>query len=125
MMKVLAVMVGCACGGALRFWLTSWLSRGGGLPVGTLAVNGLGCFLIGLIFTILTERFDSLPEYAYLLLITGFLGGLTTFSSFGNETVLLWRAHQYGLALLYVLLSNAGGLAAVWLGSVTARFLNG
>ncbi|MFT5423973.1 MAG: CrcB protein [Phycisphaerales bacterium] len=82
------------------------------LPLATLLVNITGCFLIGLAIPSLTER-DDLRH----LLIVGLLGGFTTFSAFGHETVALHHAHHNALAVLYVLLSVFLGAAAVLLGN--------
>lgn len=82
-------------------------------PVGILACNVLGCFLIGCVFGHFAQRN---PDWVFPLLVTGFLGGFTTFSTFGRDT---WEALAEGLpllAFLNILLSVALGLAAVWAG---------
>lgn len=80
------------------------------LPYGTLAVNLIGCFGIGVAARVIQD------EMMRLALITGFLGGFTTFSAFGLETLTLMRAGAFGTAIAYVTASNIGGLAAAWAG---------
>ena len=119
--KVLVVMLGCAFGGAFRFLITSYVNKLGHFPYGTLSVNLIGCFLIGIISTVLTEYCKGASPYISLLLTVGFLGGLTTFSSFGNETVLLLRTGDITAAFLNVALNTLGGLLAVWLGIILVK----
>lgn len=124
MTKILVVMLGCAFGGALRFLVTTYVNKLGHFPYGTLTVNLIGCFLIGIISTLLTERFTGVFPYLSLLLTVGFLGGFTTFSSFGNETILLLKMGLILQAMLNVILNTLGGLLAVWLGIMLVRIFN-
>lgn len=80
------------------------------IPASTLAVNLAGCFLIGLLSRLVTH------DTARVLLLTGFLGGFTTFSAFGLEAVELFRNGRAEHAVIYVMVSNVGGLAAAWAG---------
>lgn len=123
MAKILVVMIGCAFGGAFRFLITTYVNKLGHFPYGTLTVNLIGCFLIGIISTLLTERFTGVSPYLSLLLTVGFLGGLTTFSSFGNETMLLLKTGLVMQAMLNVALNTLGGLLAVWLGIMLVRII--
>ena len=123
MAKILAVMIGCAFGGAFRFLITTYVNKLGHFPYGTLTVNLIGCFLIGIISTLLTERFTGVSPYLSLLLTVGFLGGLTTFSSFGNETMLMLKTGLVMQAMLNVVLNTLGGLLAVWLGIMLVRII--
>lgn len=99
-----------AVGAAFLATSTSWR-----FPVGTLLVNVSGCLLIGL-FAAFAEQMPGLNGPARLLLVTGVLGGYTTFSAFGLETVLMLRRGDAMLATGYVAASIVFGLAAVWLG---------
>jgi CrcB protein len=99
--------------GAISRYLLSLLIQNKFLstfPYGTLGVNILGCFLIGIVYA-LSDRGNVAQEWR-LFLATGVLGGFTTFSSFSNETVGMLRDSQYGNALLYVGLSLFIGLLA-------------
>lgn len=123
--EVLVVMVGCAFGGASRFLVSTAMSRYAAVfPYGTLIVNLVGCLLIGFISTLLAERYMSASPYVRLLLTVGFLGGLTTFSSFGYETLSLLRVNNIFGALANVGINVCGGLFLAWLGMVCARLLS-
>ena len=89
-------------------------------PYGTLSVNIIGCFLIGIIYA-LSDRGNISVEWR-LFLATGILGGFTTFSSFSNETVSMLRDAQYGYALLYVSCSVFIGLLATFCGVFLIKF---
>lgn len=121
MHRYVAIMAGAALGGAARYWMVSTLTAriGGRFPWGTFAVNVLGCFLIGVIATFLAER--SAAAAWSLFLVTGILGGYTTFSAFGLETVQLTRQGEHVLALANAVGSVVAGYAAVWLGALLAR----
>lgn len=93
---------------------------GGRFPIGTMAINVSGSFLIGLLMTLLTERVDMHPNWR-LALVTGFLGGYTTFSTFEWETLSAVRDGGRWIAAANVLGSVVFGYMAVWLGAVLAR----
>ena len=93
---------------------------GGRFPLGTLFVNVTGSFLIGLLMTLLTEHWQLGPNWR-LLLVVGFLGGYTTFSSFEWETFQAIRAADYWTGLANIVVSNILGYVAVWIGAVLAR----
>lgn len=122
MKQVLAVAAGGALGSALRFWMSTWVHgiAGRGFPYGTLTVNVLGSFLMGLLCVLLIDKFNVSLEWRAALL-TGVLGGFTTFSSFSMETLTLFEMGEPFKASLYILLSIAVCLAATWLGVVVAR----
>ena len=84
-------------------------------PFATFAVNVLGCVVVGLLAG-MAERYDLFGPQARLLLFTGLLGGFTTFSAFGLETVYLLRRGEFAIATLYAGGSVVLGIAAVWLG---------
>jgi len=116
-MKVLAlVALGGGFGSVCRYLLSTWLTRGtGGFPFGTLAVNLIGCLLIGL-FAGLAARHAWLNGEARLLLVVGVLGGFTTFSAFGLDSLHLMRRGDHLMALGYVGSSVLLGFGAVWSG---------
>lgn len=106
----------------LRFGLGSYIGArvGARFPYGTLVINVTGSFLIGLVFAVLTAKTQFSPNWRYLIPI-GFIGGYTTFSSFEFETLRTIQDGQFGLGVVYVLLSVIIGFAAVWGGVVAGR----
>lgn len=109
-------------GAASRYWLDGLVSRAtsGSFPWGTLVVNISGCFLIGLLTTVLTERI--LPHPALRIAITvGFIGAYTTFSTFSYETLRQIQDGAVGLAVVNVLASVVIGISAAWLGFMMGR----
>ena len=122
MIHVLAICIG-ACIGALSRWaLGLWLSAPGALPWGTLAANLLGGYLIG-IFVALFQAMPELDPVWRLAIITGFLGALTTFSSFSAEVVAMLQQQRYLLALGTVALHLCGSLLMTVLGLQSAALL--
>lgn len=123
MAKLLAVGLGGFLGALARWGLASLAHRllGPRFPHGTLAVNLLGCFLIGVVWTLIDERELFTPNVRLFLTI-GFLGSLTTFSTFGHETIELMRTDQLKLALFNVALNVLLGFGAVLLGRFCVRF---
>ncbi len=119
--KVSIVMLGGGLGAASRYGIGLLTAKAWGaqFPWGTLTVNLIGCFLIGLIFA-LADRVRLLTPDMRLLLITGYLGALTTFSSFSLETINAARAGLTFQPLVNILVNNLGGLgltlAGLWLG---------
>lgn len=118
-----AVGVGAALGAWLRWWLGLLLNAVyPAIPMGTLAANLLGGYFVGLALAWFAQHPGLAPEWR-LLLVTGFLGGLTTFSTFSAEVfTLLTRAH-YGLALTTIGLHLVGSLAMTALGVLTIKLL--
>jgi CrcB protein len=118
-MKALAwVAVGGALGAVARYAVSGAVTRavpGGGFPWGTFVVNVSGCLLIG-VAVALVERLSSYGLPVRLFLVTGILGGFTTFSAFGVETLFLLKRGQTAIALAYAFGSLAAGVAAVALG---------
>ena len=105
----------------LGLWLNPLLPA---LPLGTLAANLIGGYLIGLALAWFTLAQSVSPE-ARLLIVTGFLGGLTTFSTFSAEAVTLLQRQQYGWALAHMVSHLAGSLGATVLGMWTLRLVRG
>ncbi|WP_096697458.1 fluoride efflux transporter CrcB [Polaromonas sp. AER18D-145] len=119
---VFAICIGASVGALARWGLALWLTPGGLIPWGTLAANLIGGYLIGICLAI----FQSLPQLDpvwRLMLVTGFLGGLTTFSSFSAEVVTFLLEERYGLALGTAALHVLGSLLMTVLGIKTALFL--
>lgn len=112
------VALGGAIGSVLRFKTVGAVMQQlviGVFPIGTFVVNLLGCFLIGILAGV-GERFSWLTDDVRLLLITGVLGGFTTFSAFGLETFNLFRRGEILTAAAYVTLSTLLGLLCVGIG---------
>ncbi|MDI1340725.1 fluoride efflux transporter CrcB [Polaromonas sp.] len=122
MHAVLAICLGASAGALARWGLALWLTPGGLLPWGTLAANLIGGYLIGVCIAV----FQSLPQLDpvwRLMLVTGFLGGLTTFSSFSAEVVTFLMEERYGLALGTAALHVLGSLLMTVIGIKSALFL--
>ncbi|MGD8177340.1 fluoride efflux transporter CrcB [Marinimicrobium sp. ARAG 43.8] len=113
-MQWLAVAIGGALGAMGRLGLTEWLFPvfGARFPLGTLMANWLGCFLAGIVFVLIVDKGVLPPEYRPFL-ITGFMGALTTFSTFSLDALLLWQNGSPVTAVAYSLLTLAGCLIAV------------
>lgn len=126
MQAAFLIFLGGGVGSVLR-WLTGLGAArlfGAGFPLGTLAVNLLGCFVMGLFARLLLPA-DAGGGEARLMLMTGVLGGYTTFSAFALDSASLWMRDASGLALLYIGLTLVGSLGAValglWLGAGWTR----
>jgi fluoride exporter len=112
------VALGGAIGATLRFGVTTATARAftGSFPIGTLAVNVAGSLVMGLLFVLLTTRTHLHP-----FLLTGILGGFTTFSAFSLDAVTLWERGQANEAALYVAASVILSIAALIAGAAIAR----
>ena len=118
MSGILLVGLGSFIGGVLRYGLSGLVYRslsGPWFPYGTLAVNVLGSFAIGFLAGS-AGKWMSLSADARLFLLTGILGGFTTFSAFALETFVLTQEGRHGAAVIHVAMQLLIGLAAVWLG---------
>ncbi|MBK1704098.1 fluoride efflux transporter CrcB [Halochromatium glycolicum] len=124
MLQILAIAGGGALGAVARFGLSNgvyrWLGRD--FPWGTLTVNALGSFMMGLLFVLLLERGPLAPELRAAVIV-GFLGAFTTFSTFSLETLVLVEQGELLRALLNILASVLICLLACWGGIVIARLL--
>ncbi|MBI1336403.1 MAG: fluoride efflux transporter CrcB [Phycisphaera sp.] len=133
MWKLLLIGIGGATGSLLRYSVSGWMQRigerlgDGSFPLGTLTVNVVGCFLIAVLNVALIGPWMVREEYRIGLLV-GVLGGFTTFSSFGWETLSLVNNGQWAYAVTNIVLNNLLGLAAalagyrlamVWFGTVS------
>ena len=121
-MLYLVVFVGAGIGGALRHAVNVGAARlfGYGFPSGTLIVNVLGSFLIGLLAGWFAFR-PGIPQDVRLFLTTGILGGFTTFSAFSFDAALLIERNAYALATAYVVGSVAASVGALFLGLALFR----
>ncbi|HEX2866737.1 MAG TPA: fluoride efflux transporter CrcB [Ignavibacteriales bacterium] len=124
MKYALIVFLGGGIGAVTRYWLSGYIYRltGASFPYGTLVVNVLGCLLIGFLMTFFAERFIITPELRLLLTI-GFLGGLTTFSTFSYETIALLEEGNFLYGFGNVIVSVVVCLASTWLGAAIGKFL--
>ncbi|MES2975985.1 MAG: fluoride efflux transporter CrcB [Pseudomonadota bacterium] len=115
MLSAIAICIGASLGALARWGLGLWLTPGGVIPWGTLAANLIGGYFIGVAIAL----FQAMPEIDpvwRLAIITGFLGGLTTFSSFSAEVVLMLQQDRFALALGTALLHVAGSLVLTYVG---------
>ncbi len=115
LLPILAICIGASVGALARWGLALWFGAGGLMPWGTLAANLIGGYLIG----VAIAAFQLLPDLDpvwRLALVTGFLGGLTTFSSFSAEVVTMLLEGRAGVALLTASAHLGGSLLATWLG---------
>ena len=123
-MEYIWVGIGGFLGANARYIVSAQVAQrhGVGFPYGTGLINLTGAFLIGAIFTILTDRVVADPLWRQFIVV-GFLGGYTTFSSYTFEAVALVQDGRWEAALVYVVGSNVLGLLACFLGIVIARAL--
>jgi CrcB protein len=123
--KALYVGIGGFIGSVLRYWVSGavqQVANNPAFPLGTLAVNLFGCLVIGFLSQLADMRGVFTPE-ARLFVFVGILGGFTTFSTFGNETMNFLRDGQSLPALLNVGIHIFAGLAAIWLGRSLAYWI--
>lgn len=120
---LLFVALGGATGAVARYGLSRWVHSlwQGGWPLGTLLVNLSGCAAIGVVF-VLVERSALHPDWRGVLMV-GFLGAFTTYSTFSLEALQLWQAGQGGHALGYMLVTTVGCVLAAAAGMQCARAL--
>jgi CrcB protein len=120
--SVFAICLGASAGALARWGLGLWLNPGGLIPWGTLAANLLGGYLVG----VCVATFQSMPQMDpvwRLLLVTGFLGALTTFSTFSAEVVAMLQHERYAMALGTAVLHLFGSLLLTIAGIKSALFL--
>jgi len=122
MANIIIIGIGGFLGAISRYGVALWIGQrwGRGFPLGTFVINVSGSFLIGLLMSLLTERFMVNPQWR-LLLVVGFLGAYTTFSTFEYETGTLLKDSEWLIAGLNVVLSVFAGFVALKLGEVIAK----
>ncbi len=121
-LRLCSIGLGGFIGAILRYLVSGWVQdRSGSIafPFGTLSVNLIGCFVIGLLtFLVETRSFFGVETRTFILI--GLLGSFTTFSTFGNETLVLIRGGRMDMAALYAGVHVIVGVAMVWLGRLAA-----
>ncbi len=124
MEKFWLVALGGSIGSCMRYLISLWSAEyvGAGFPYGTLLVNVIGSFIIGVFMAAATEKFIMNPNLRFLVVI-GFCGGLTTFSSFSYETMKLWEGSEFHYAMINILANMVLSFMAVWLGMAAVRAL--
>lgn len=117
LINIILVGVGSMFGGISRYLLSEYIRQTfpGTFPVGTILVNTLGCFLIGLLSGLLATPFSLSPAHR-LLFAVGFCGSFTTFSTFAMENLLLLNSKEFAFCALNIVLSLLFGLLATWWG---------
>jgi CrcB protein len=120
--RFLVVLFGGGLGAVARFYIGSAVMTryAGRFPLGTFLINVSGSFFIGLLMTLLTARVTVHPNWR-LFLVTGILGGYTTFSSFEYECYIAARSGTPLIGLLYIVSSVGFGYLAVWLGALVMK----
>ena len=125
MNTIFFIFIGAGIGGVLRYGVSTEIYNllNKNFPYGTLVVNVSGSLLMGFLFVLILERFQSIAPQLRALLLIGFLGGYTTFSSFSIETINLIENGNWLSAAVNVLLSTTLCLIAAWIGIILGRHL--
>ena len=125
MIKLLLIGFAGFVGTVSRYWLSDAVARkyGETFPFGTLVVNLVGCFLIGLLFYVVQERY-LVSHNVRAVIFIGLLGGFTTFSALGLQTFTLLQNNQVALATVNIAASNVLGLLLVWAGYTLAKVIS-
>lgn len=121
MLPVIAICIGASVGALSRWGLALWLSPGGVIPWGTLAANLIGGYLVGVCIATF-EAMPNLDPVWRLMLVTGFLGGLTTFSTFSAEVAIYLTEERYGLAIGTAVVHVLGSLLLTIAGLKSTMF---
>lgn len=120
----LVIAFGGAIGAMSRYWLSTFTEKynPGVFPLGTFVVNLVGSLLIGIVFVVVSEKLQLEPQLRPLVMI-GFLGAFTTFSTFSMDALLLMQQGYYGTAAGYIVFSVISCLFAAWLGMAVTRLV--
>lgn len=125
MLNTFLIFLGAGLGGIFRYWISNgahWV-LGRQFPYGTLAVNASGSFLMGLCFVLVFDRFSDISPHLRSIVLIGFLGGYTTFSSFSLETFNLFENGAWLTAMVNILMNVVVCILLTWLGIVGGRQL--
>lgn len=124
MLNIVLVAIGGAIGSVARYLVGVWGVKlaGPNFPWGTITVNVVGAFLIGLMVEMVARRFDASSEVR-VFIVTGIIGGFTTWSSFTLDAVVLFERGDLGLAAVYMLASLVVSFAAIFAGLALGRAL--
>lgn len=123
---VIAIAIGAIFGASSRYYVTDFCQRAIGkkFPYGTFIINFTGCLLIGFFFT-LFPGIPGFPPEIDLMVRTGFLGSYTTFSTYGYDTLTLWRNNKQGSTIFYWLGSAVLAVIGVLIGRYFAQLIGG
>jgi len=121
---IIFLAIGGAAGTLLRYWISTLVqsTSKGTLPIGTFTVNMLGCFLFGAVWSLAEGRITLTPHIRLLILV-GFIGAFTTFSTFAFESGSLLRDSQFTAAIINILAQNILGIIALLLGITLGRLI--
>jgi CrcB protein len=122
LLPIVAICIGACIGALARYGLALWLNPGAAMPLGTLAANLIGGYLVGVCVAVF-QQMPQLDPVWRLLLVTGFLGALTTFSSFSAEVVGMLMQGRYPLALATAAMHLLGSLLLTIAGIKTAMWI--
>lgn len=124
-MNIFLIFIGSGIGGLVRYGIANIIYSlfGRQFPLGTLVVNISGSLLMGLLFVLILDRANQIAPHLRALLLIGFLGGYTTFSSFSIETINLFENGEIISAILNIFLSVILCLSATWIGVILGRLL--